>query len=72
MRKPIPRPPSYDAETIERLAEAVYRRRLDDDYPGSVDRMLAKDQDGGVKLRNRAQSYAPVVRAVLDCLQEVV
>lgn len=70
MRKPIPRPPTYEPAEIERLAVEVYKRRLEDDAPGNVARMLEKDADGGVKLARRAQSYAPVVRAVLDALQE--
>jgi hypothetical protein len=68
-RKPVPRPPSYDAATIEALAEAVYRRQLG---PKDAAAMVEKDQDDGAKLRRRAQAYAPVVRDTLDALAAAV
>jgi hypothetical protein len=64
-RKPIPRAPTYDAAIIEDLAEAVYRAELG---PKDAAAMVEKDQDGGVKLRRRAQAYAPIVRSTLDAL----
>ena len=65
-RKPIPRPPTYDPAVIEDLCDAVYRIRLG---PGDTASMLRKDGDGGAKLRNRAQSYAPIVKATLQALE---
>jgi hypothetical protein len=64
-RKPIPRAPVYDAETIARLSERVYRIEL-----GEKDAalMVEKDRDGGAKLHRRAQAYASLVRSTLDAL----
>ena len=55
----------HDAALIERLCERVYRSRL-----GSRDaaNMVAKDQDGGAKLRSRAMAYEATVRATLDAV----
>ncbi len=67
-RKPIPRAPTYDAAMIEALVEVVYRRQLGEKDVAS---MIAKDGDGGVKLRRRAQAYAPIVRDTLDALAQI-
>lgn len=65
----------HTPEQIRDISEAVYRIRLNqdtphksDDNPGNVARMLAKDNDGGKKLRARAGSYDVLTRAYLDVL----
>jgi hypothetical protein len=60
--------PTFDPSYIRDLSEQVYRVRLEQDSPGNVDRMIAKDEDGGEKLRNRAGSYDPLTRAYLKVL----
>jgi hypothetical protein len=50
-------------EVIRNISEAVYRMRLEDECKGNVNRMLEKDGDGGIKLRNRAGSYDALTRA---------
>ena len=54
-----------DPDSIRDISELVYRLRLEDDCRGNVDRMLAKDNDGGKKLRARAASYDVLTRAYL-------
>lgn len=57
-------------EKIDDILVALYKVRLEDSTgggDGAVHRMLEKDNDGGVKLRNRAQYYAPMLLALLDC-----
>lgn len=65
MRKPIPKPITYDDTTIEDLCEIVYRKALGEKDVAS---MIAKDKDTGEKLRRRAQGYAITVRLTLDAL----
>lgn len=62
------KPPSFDPEYIRDLSEKVYRIRIEQDSAGAVDRMLAKDDDGGKKLRNRSGAYDPLTRAYLAAL----
>ena len=51
---------------IDAITVAVYRARLDDACPGDADRMVAKDNDGGLKQRRRAlKAYGPVVLETL-------
>lgn len=55
------------------IAVAVYKERLDASSgsgPGTTERMLAEDADGGVKLRNRAEAYLPITRAYVRAFQE--
>jgi hypothetical protein len=61
--------PTFDPEHVRDISEKVYRIRLNDDCPSNVDRMLAKDDDGGKKLRNRARSYDALTRAYLKALE---
>ena len=66
---------TWDQEFINDISERVYRYKLDKDNPimeisgvktTAVDRMLEKDADGGVMLRNRAVSfYGQVTRGYL-------
>lgn len=60
--------PTFDPEYIRDLSEKVYRIRLDQECDGNVERMIAKDEDQGQKLRNRAGQYDPLTRAYLDVL----
>lgn len=60
--------PTFDPEYIRDLSERVYRIRLEQECEGNVERMIAKDEDGGKKLRNRAGQYDPLTRAYLDVL----
>lgn len=62
-------------DEIRDISEKVYRIRLDqdtphksDDNPGNVARMLTKDNDGGVKLRERAKSYDALTRVYVKVL----
>lgn len=56
------------AAQVEAITVRVYCARLEQDSPGAVQRMLANDKDGGVKLRGRAMAYLPIVRAALDAM----
>ncbi len=60
--------PTFDPAYIRDISEKVYRARLEQDCAGNVERMIEKDKDGGMKLRNRAGSYDPLTRAYLDAL----
>ncbi len=60
--------PTFDPDYIRGISEEVYRLRLEQDCAGNVERMIAKDEDGGKKLRNRAGSYDPLTRAYLKVL----
>jgi hypothetical protein len=62
------RKPTFDPEYIRDISEAVYRSRLEQDCAGNVARMIEKDDDGGVKLRNRAGQYDTMTRAYLAAL----
>jgi hypothetical protein len=52
-------------DEIRDLSVRVYKLRLEASSKGAVARMLAKDADGGEKLRGRAESYDPLTRAYL-------
>lgn len=59
--------PVFEAARLRDISVAVYRKRLiQDSGPGADERMLAKDADGGLKMRNRAAIYDGIVRAVLE------
>ena len=60
--------PTFDPTYIRDISERVYRLRLEQDCHGNVERMIAKDEDGGQKLRNRASAYDPLTRAYLKTL----
>jgi hypothetical protein len=61
--------PTFDPEYIRDLSEAVYRITLVRDAgEGSPERMIAKDEDNGEKLRNRAGAYDPLTRVYLKVL----
>lgn len=60
--------PTFDPAYIRDVSEQVYRLRLEQDCHGNVERMIAKDKDGGEKLRNRAADYDPLTRAYLKVL----
>jgi hypothetical protein len=55
-------------EEIRNISEKVYRARLLRDgggcKPDNVERMIAKDGDGGVKLRGRAAIYDDLARDI--------
>lgn len=53
---------------IRDISVAVYTKRLDQECKGNAARMLAKDNDGGVKMRGRAASYDSLTRAYLEVL----
>ena len=61
----------FDNELVRNVSEAVYRDLLERDSPpeGAVQRMLDKDGDGGVKLRERASSYDRLTRAYMRALK---
>jgi hypothetical protein len=60
--------PTFDPCYVRDLSEQVYRIRLEQECAGNVERMIAKDEDDGQKLRNRAGQYDPLTRAYLDVL----
>jgi hypothetical protein len=60
--------PTFDPSYIREISEKVYRVRLEQDSPGNVERMIAKDEDNGEKLRNRSGAYDPLTRAYLKVL----
>lgn len=60
--------PTFAPEYIRDISEKVYRLRLEQDCAGNVERMIAKDEDAGQKLRNRAAAYDPLTRAYLKVL----
>lgn len=57
----------FDATVVRDLSEKVYRDLFERENqpPGAVARMLEKDGDGGVKLRERAGAYDRLTRAYL-------
>lgn len=67
-RKPRPKAPRYDDQMIFDLCVLTYKERLG---PKDTKSMIAKDKDDGTMLANRAQAYAPVVKAVLDSLHQM-
>lgn len=63
------RKPEFDVEHVRDVSEAVYRARLDDESgEGAAERMIAKDGDGGEKLRRRAGAYDALTRAYMRVL----
>lgn len=66
---PKKRTAEFDPEKVRDVSEAVYRRRLEDDCKGNLEKMLKKDGDGGVKLRNRAGAYDTLTRAYMRVLK---
>lgn len=62
---------TFDPELIRNISERVCRIKLNHSSgggPGAVERMIAKDEDNGEKLRNRAGAYDPITRAYLEAL----
>lgn len=58
------------AEEVRDISVEVYKRRLEDSQAGAVDRMLAKDEHDGSKLRSRAASYDALTRAYMAVLSQ--
>ncbi len=54
------------ADLVRDISERVYRDRLG---AGEVASMIAKDGDGGVKLRERSVSYDALTRAYLRAIE---
>ena len=63
MSEAKPKKPAFDPEYILDISEAVYRLELERECPTNTERMLAKDNDGGKKLRNRAKFYNSLTRS---------
>lgn len=59
---------TFDPAYIRDLSERVYRMLLEKDCEGNVARMIAKDEDNGEMLRNRAAFYDRLTRCYLDVL----
>lgn len=59
---------TFSPSFIRDVSELVYRARLESDCAGNVARMIANDEDGGVKLRGRAGQYDALTRAYLAVL----
>jgi hypothetical protein len=64
------KPHVFDETLVRDISEAVYRKRLDQDCHGNVKGMLAKDNDGGKKLRVRAGCYDTLSRTYLSALKD--
>lgn len=62
------RKPTFNPQHIRDLSERVYRIRLEQECDGNIDRMIAKDGDGGAKLRGRCAAYDALSRAYLEAL----
>lgn len=60
------RTPEFPLDRIRDLSERVYRDRLGENDVAS---MIAKDGDGGIKLRERAVSYDALSRAYLRAIE---
>jgi hypothetical protein len=63
--------PTWNPEFIRDLSEKIYRANLEHSSGGGkgvVERMIEKDEDGGVKLRNRAGAYDKLSRIYLEIL----
>lgn len=61
--------PVFEPVRIRDISVSVYRKRLvQDSGHGADERMLAKDADGGLKMRGRAAAYDGLTRAYLDVL----
>ncbi len=58
----------FDPDYVRDVSELVFKIRLEQDCPGNVERLLTKDNDGGAKLRRRAEQYDPLTRAYLKAL----
>jgi hypothetical protein len=59
---------TLDPEYVRDISERVYRIRLEQDCAGNVERMIAKDEDDGKKLRSRARAYDSLTRVYLEAL----
>ncbi len=59
----------YTPEQIRDISVEVYKMRLEQDCKGNTERMLKKDNDGGVKLRGRAGAYDSLTRCYLKVLR---
>jgi hypothetical protein len=69
MNEAVLKRPIFEPCRVRDISVAVYRKRIvQDSGPGADERMLAKDADGGLKMRNRAAAYDPLTRAYLDVL----
>jgi hypothetical protein len=55
-------------DQIRDISVEVYKLRLEDDCKGNTKRMLAKDGDGGKKLRGRAACYDALTRHYVKVL----
>jgi len=58
----------HDPVKIRDISVQVYKKLLD---RGDLERMLARDDDGGKKLRSRAAIYDNAVRATLEVLARI-
>lgn len=57
--------PTFDADYIRGISEAVYRDQLGED---EARRMVEKDEDSGEKLRRRAGQYDSLTRSYLKAM----
>lgn len=64
------REPEFDADMVHGLSIDVYKMRLvAGSGEGAVERMIAKDEDNGEKLSNRAAAYDALSRCYLRALK---
>ena len=55
----------FDPAYVRDISEHVYRQRLVPSGKDALKKMLAKDNDGGKKLRERAGAYDDLTRCFL-------
>lgn len=61
--------PCFEPARIRDISLEVYKLNLSrDSGEGAAERMIAKDGDGGLKMRGRAAAYDKLTRAYLKVL----
>lgn len=62
----------FDGPLIRKISTEVYKAKLNmDNDKDAAARMLAEDNDGGVKLANRSISYDPLTLCYLRVLRNL-
>lgn len=61
----------FDPEYVRDISLHVYEQRMALSGKDAVAKMVAKDGDGGVKLRSRASAYDDLTRCYLRAIRSV-
>lgn len=67
-KPPPPKVRAHSLAFVQNISEQVYRARLELECPGNVEKMVAKDEDDGKKLKRRSGAYDSLTRAYLKVL----